>query len=115
MAEKDYQSSQGIENTKKILTEEDVYSIVSTILLDCQNIIRMKSGFLQSGNFQTNSQGWKMDANGNMEVKVLSFVSLSATPAGPSEQGDLCVVNGKLYICTVTGTPGTWAVVGTQT
>lgn len=112
--DKKYQSGEGITGGKKMLTEEDVYSIVSTMLLDCQNIIRMKSGFIQSGNYQANSQGWKQDANGNLEAKVVGFVNLSALPSS-SEVGDVCVVSGKLYICTVAGSPGTWAVVGTQT
>lgn len=38
-----------------------------------------------------------------------------ADPTGPAEIGDLAVVNGKLKICTTTGSPGVWMVVGAQT
>jgi hypothetical protein len=46
---------------------------------------------------------------------AVQIVPRAAVPTGPAEQGELCVVNGKLIICTVGGEPGTWAVVGTQT
>lgn len=41
----------------------------------------------------------------------------AAPPAsGAHEVGELCVTfGGKLYICSVAGTPGTWTIVGTQT
>lgn len=39
----------------------------------------------------------------------------SSAPAGAAQIGDLCVVNGKLMICSVAGTPGTYTVVGAQT
>lgn len=42
----------------------------------------------------------------------LSLPNLSSTPA-TGAIGDLCVVSGKLYICTA-ATP-TWTIVGTQT
>ena len=112
-----YQESQGLEQdpAKKQLTEEDVYAIVQTLLLDSQQLIRIKSGWMQSRNYANNSEGWRMDANGGAEMKVISLVNLAANPAGPSEVGDLCCVLTKLKICTVAGTPGTWVIVGTQT
>jgi len=39
----------------------------------------------------------------------------SSDPSGVATIGDLAVVSGKLKICTVAGTPGTWTVVGAQT
>jgi len=100
---------------KKFVTEEDVYAIVQTLLLDSAQVIRIKSGYIQSRNYANNTKGWKLDANGGVEAEVVSLVSLSGNPAGPSEQGDICCVAGELKICTVSGTPGTWVVVGTQT
>lgn len=119
MAEKDVKKFSPDEGTsgnatKKFVTEEDVYAIVQTLLLDSAQVIRIKSGYIQSRNYAANSAGWKADANGVIEATVIGMVSLSGNPAGPSEVGDLCVVSGKLKICTVAGTPGTWVVVGTQ-
>lgn len=114
--EKNRQPSSGIGNNKnKPITEEDVYAIVQTLLLDCQQVIRLKSGWIQSGNYANNARGWKQDANGNLEATVIGLVNLAANPSGPSEVGDLCCVLTKVKVCTVAGTPGTWVVVGTQT
>ena len=44
----------------------------------------------------------------------IRFFNRTTDPAGPSEIGDLAVVNGILKICTTAGTPGTWTVVGAQ-
>lgn len=112
-----YQENQGLgkDASKKYVTEDDVYAIVQNLLLDSQQLIRIKSGWIQSRNYVNNSKGWRMDANGGVEVEVIGFINLGSLPAGPSEVGDLCVHSGKLKICTVAGTPGTWVVCGTQT
>jgi hypothetical protein len=39
----------------------------------------------------------------------------SSEPSGAAQIGDLCVVSGKLMICTTAGTPGSWVCVGDQT
>lgn len=111
-----YQESQGVgkDPTKKYVTEEEVYSIVQTLLLDSQQLIRIKSGWMQSRNYANNVSGWRADANGGLEATVISLVNLAAVPAGPSEVGDICCVLTKLRICTVAGTPGTWVIVGSQ-
>jgi len=44
----------------------------------------------------------------------LRLPSLAADPTGAHVIGDIAVVLGKLKICTVAGTPGTWTVVGAQ-
>lgn len=62
-------------------------------------------------------------ATNNKPVLVLNqagtgcHIRMSNETSDPSTGvvGDLVVVNGKLKICTVAGTPGTWTVVGTQT
>lgn len=45
---------------------------------------------------------------------ILDLPNFSADPSGAATVGQVCVVGGKLKICTTAGTPGTWTVVGTQ-
>lgn len=47
---------------------------------------------------------------------VLRLVPQDTQPSGPNAVGDLYVKtsDGTLNICTVAGTPGTWAKVGAQ-
>lgn len=115
--QEDRQPSGGTDKGKsqKFVTEEEVYAIVQTLMLDSAQVIRLKSGWIQSGNYANNTRGWKQDANGNAEFTVISLVNLAANPAGPNEAGDICCVLTKVKVCTVAGTPGTWVVVGTQT
>jgi hypothetical protein len=110
---KKYSPDEGIGGggEKKFVTEEDVYAIVQTLLLDSAQVIRVKSGYIQSRNYASNVAGWKADANGVIEATVIGLVSLAANPAGPSEVGDMCCVAGKLKVCTTAGTPGTWTIV----
>lgn len=44
----------------------------------------------------------------------IRFYNRSSNPIGAAAIGDTCVVGAKLMICTAAGTPGTWAVVGSQ-
>jgi hypothetical protein len=53
--------------------------------------------------------------NAEQTVADAHFYNRSADPTGPAEVGDLCVVNGRLKICTVSGEPGGFDVVGVQT
>ena len=48
-------------------------------------------------------------------VGDMHMYNRSSNPTGTALIGDLCVVGGKLKICTSAGTPGTWTVVGAQT
>lgn len=48
------------------------------------------------------------------EVADIHLPSRTADPTGAAEVGDLCVVDGKLKICVVAGTPGGWETVGAQ-
>jgi len=52
---------------------------------------------------------------GASDVASIRLYNRSDDPGGAAEIGDLCVVSGKLKICTGAGTPGTWTVVGAQT
>jgi hypothetical protein len=47
-------------------------------------------------------------------VADFHFYNRGSDPSGAAEVGDICVVSGKLKICTAAGTPGTWTIVGTQ-
>jgi len=51
---------------------------------------------------------------GANDVADIRLYNRGDNPGGAAEVGDLAVVNGKLMICTGAGTPGTWAVVGSQ-
>ncbi len=54
--------------------------------------------------------------SGMLIAPAVRLVDRSATPTtGTWQRGTLVSVAGVLYICTVTGTPGTWTKVGTQT
>jgi hypothetical protein len=44
-------------------------------------------------------------------IKLRAYASLPTDYADP---GELCVAGGKLFVCTVAGTPATWVVVGIQ-
>ena len=49
------------------------------------------------------------------EVASMRLYNRSGLPSGPALVADMCVTDGKLYICTGAGTPGTWTCVGDQT
>jgi hypothetical protein len=49
------------------------------------------------------------------DVADIHLPNRSDDPTGAAEVGDLCVVDGRLKICVVAGTPGGWDVVGVQT
>lgn len=50
--------------------------------------------------------------NAEQAVADIHLYNRSANPTGAAEIGDLAVVNGRLMICKVAGTPGGWAAVG---
>lgn len=56
----------------------------------------------------TGSQDFNKYSRFNSRIKL---PTLSATPA-TCEVGELCVVSGKVYVCSAANT---WTVVGTQT
>lgn len=68
--------------------------------------------------------GLTLDQNGDGRALVIDtasttiapirITSLASNPTGAHIVGDIAVVAGKLVICTVAGTPGTWTVVGDQ-
>lgn len=59
--------------------------------------------------------GVLFDVQSEQTVADMHLFNRSNTPSGAARVGDICVVQGKLEVCTVAGTPGTWVVVGTQT
>lgn len=69
-------------------------------------------GSVESPSFSPGVSGYRIGEK--IEVDVVSMTNLASNPAGPSSVGDMCVVSGKLKICSVAGTPGTWVVVGSQ-
>ncbi len=78
------------------LTEEEIRNLVDSMLQNYQNSIRILSG--------------------KLFVNSIQLTDFSATPTtGSYQRGTLISVLGELYICTVSGTPGTWVQVGLQT
>lgn len=66
----------------------------------------------------TNASGAALTVTGDTTSPVAAAFRLipqDAEPTGPSVVGDMYVTTaGKLMICTVAGTPGTFTIVGTQ-
>jgi len=54
------------------------------------------------------------DIQQEQTVADIGLYNRSSNPSGPAKIGQLAAVNGKLKICTVAGTPGTWTIVGAQ-
>ena len=54
------------------------------------------------------------EPSSGLEVASMRLYNRSGLPSGTALVGDLCITNGKLYICTGGGTPGSWTIVGTQ-
>lgn len=52
--------------------------------------------------------------NAEQNIADMHLFNRGSDPSGAATIGDLAVVGGKLKICTVAGTPGTWTIVGTQ-
>lgn len=46
---------------------------------------------------------------------IINMENRTGLPSSTAYVGYMCVVNGKLNICTASGTPGSWVVVGDQT
>lgn len=84
-----------IKKPSPYITQEEALLLFQSILQNYSGIFRVQSGLLQT-------------------IK-LRYVNLAADPAGPNEVGDTACVGGKLKICTVAGSPGTWVICGTQT
>lgn len=80
-------------------------SLVAGPLISALRIGRQRTG--KSGLLQVLSSG-RVQVDGSLRLTP------KAAPASCTV-GDLRVhTDNKLMICTVTGTPGTWVVVGTQ-
>lgn len=86
--------AEDIKQPPPYITQEEALLLFQSILQNYSGVFRVQSGLLQT-------------------VK-LRYVNLSADPSGPNEVGDTAIVGGKLKLCTVAGSPGTWVVVGTQ-
>lgn len=74
------------------------------------------SGIGVSG-FSVSSYGVKAEGDGiSPTTAAFRIVPQDAQPSGPNSIGDIYVTTaGVLKICTVAGSPGTWASVGAQT
>ncbi len=64
--------------------------------------------------FYNTSNGIPFYIQSEQSVADMHLFNRDTDPSGAAEIGDICVVLGKLKICTVAGTPGTWTIVGGQ-
>lgn len=65
--------------------------------------------------FYNKTTGMPFDVVSEQTIGDMHLYNRDSDPSGAARIGDLAVVSGKLKICTVAGTPGTWTVVGAQT
>jgi hypothetical protein len=56
--------------------------------------------------------GVLFDVQSEQTVADIHLFNRTNTPSGAARVGDVCVVQGKINLCTVAGTPGTWSIVG---
>jgi len=49
------------------------------------------------------------------QYDIVNLRNLTGLPSYTAYVGYMCVVNGKANICTASGTPGTWQIIGLQT
>lgn len=64
------------EPQEKYLTEQDVRTLFSSMLLNWTENGRIKKGYLQSSNY-TGSDGWKLDSNGATTINDLTLGTLT--------------------------------------
>jgi len=64
--------------------------------------------------FYNTTTGMPFYVNAEQTIADMHLYNRSSNPSGVAEVGDICVVGGKLMICTVANTPGTWTVAGDQ-
>lgn len=57
-----------LEGSTPSLTEDDVRNIINDALTDFAFTTRVERGYLQSGNYQTGIEGWKLFSNGDAEL-----------------------------------------------
>lgn len=63
---KDELKSFNLTEQQKTLTEQEIRSLVSTMLVNWTATGRIQRGYLQSSTFQAGGTGWKLDSNGTL-------------------------------------------------
>ena len=97
-------------------TDGDVLRVEQEHAADDQNAFTVIQDGTGNGIYiDQNGDGIALNIDSASTVNApLRITSLASDPTGAHVIGDIAVVAGKLKICTVAGTPGTWTVVGTQ-
>ena len=87
--------------------KEEIRNLITDTLLNYADVFRVKSGYIQSGNFITGTSGWQLNAQGNLEANNGVFRG-SITGASGTFSGSITGATGT-FSGSITGATGAFA------